>query len=199
MSRDSQLIELHRPLALALARDFFLPGADRDDVEAEAMFGLWKAIRDYRADGGASFKTFAKLCIRRQLGTAVKAARRGKHEPLTYAARAIENADGETIDVLDLVADEAADPARIVEAREEAFALLRAIETELSPLERRCLVAFANGRSLLEIADELGLAARPRPQGRYLVMHPKAVDNALQRARRKLADPPTERQFEEAA
>lgn len=125
-------LERFRPLAYAIARDYFLPGGDVDDVRQEAMIGVWKALRDYRPDGGKALPNFVALCVRRQLITAVKTATRVKHEALTFSDR---------------------------------------------------------------IGEDVGAEIRPRTtrdsrRGRtWTAMHAKSVDNALQRARRKLADP----------
>src|SRR5213080_3257121 len=76
------LLERYRRFARAKARGYFLVGADSDDIEQEGMIGLYKAIRDFRAERQASFRAFAELCITRQVITAIKTATRQKHQPL---------------------------------------------------------------------------------------------------------------------
>lgn len=175
----------HAPLARAIASEFYLPGADRDDVVQEAMIALWIAAREYRPERGMSFRSFAAFVIRRRLVTALMTANAHKHRHLSEALSAIER-DGEIVDLLEFVADEAADPARIVEDREEALRLLRIVRDELSPTERHAVIAVANGLSYLEIGEADGASATFRSDGRRRY---KRVENALQRARRKLADP----------
>ena len=76
------LIARYRRFARAKARGYFLIGGDSDDVEQEALIGLYKAVRDFRPDHQASFRAFAELCIKRQIITAIKTATRHKHQPL---------------------------------------------------------------------------------------------------------------------
>ena len=76
------LIDRYRRFARSKSRGYFLVGADADDVEQEALIGLYKSVRDFRPDSGASFRAFAELCITRQIITAIKAATRQKHQPL---------------------------------------------------------------------------------------------------------------------
>ena len=76
------LIERYRRFARAKGRGYFLVGGDSDDIEQEALIGLYKAIRDYQVDRNASFRAFAELCITRQVITAIKTATRQKHQPL---------------------------------------------------------------------------------------------------------------------
>src|SRR5512134_3641902 len=79
------LIERYRRFARARSRSYFLVGADADDVEQEALIGLYKAVRDFRPEHQASFRAFAELCISRQVITAIKTATRQKHQALNHA------------------------------------------------------------------------------------------------------------------
>ena len=176
-----------RPLAYAIARDYFLPGADEDDVRQEAMIGVWKALRDYREGEGMSLRSFVALCVRRQLGTAVKIANQQNRRALNEAVRADAPVAGEEdeLTLLDLLPAVGTDPVEILAAREEALRILRVVRDDLTPLERRALIGFTNGRTMLELAEEIGgniLFPDGRPR-------PKRVENAIVRARRKLADP----------
>ena len=76
------LMEKYRNFVRAKSRTYFLIGADKEDIIQEGMIGLYKAIRDYKSDAQASFKSFAELCITRQIITAIKTATRQKHIPL---------------------------------------------------------------------------------------------------------------------
>lgn len=90
-SRDraavNELLRRHEGLVLSVARKYFVPGGDQEDVRQQAMIGFWKAARDYDEAAGASFSSFARTCMQRQVITAVKAANRMKHSPLTEADR----------------------------------------------------------------------------------------------------------------
>lgn len=81
------LLRRHQGLVLSVARHYFVPGGDAEDVRQQAMIGFWKAVRDYSSDAGAAFASFARTCMQRQVITAVKAANRMKHAPLTAADR----------------------------------------------------------------------------------------------------------------
>lgn len=83
----NELLRRHEGLVLSVARRYFVPGGDHEDVRQQAMIGFWKAVRDYSQDAGAAFPSFARTCMQRQVITAVKAANRMKHAPLTEADR----------------------------------------------------------------------------------------------------------------
>ena len=170
-----ELLDRYRRFARAKARSYFLVGGDREDIVQEGMIGLYKAIRDYSADAGASFLSFAELCITRQILTAIKTATRQKHTPLnSYVSfdRPHEDDPGHTLG--DTIAvEEDADPlAQLVQSDE--VAQLRSVFAEvLSELESDVLELYIQGRSYQEIAEQLG-------------RHVKSIDNALQRIKRKL-------------
>lgn len=83
----NELLRRHEGLVLSVARRYFVPGGDHEDVRQQAMIGFWKAVRDYSDSAGAAFPSFARTCMQRQVITAVKAANRMKHAPLTEADR----------------------------------------------------------------------------------------------------------------
>lgn len=83
----NELLRRHEGLVLSVARRYFVPGGDHEDVRQQAMIGFWKAVRDFSADAGAAFPSFARTCMQRQVITAVKAANRMKHSPLTDSDR----------------------------------------------------------------------------------------------------------------
>lgn len=161
---EDRLIEW-RPFALTVAREYRIPGAERQDVEQEALFALWKAFRDYDHSRDASFKTFAALVIRRHLITCMRAGLREKHRPLNLAARTGINDDGEDMPIVELVAG-GRDPADVVIALEEIRRLRRGV-AQLSPLEREALGHVVAG---------------VRYAGR------KEIDNGAHRAKRKLRE-----------
>lgn len=160
---DQALLDA-RPLALAVAGEFFLPGGDRDDLEQEAMLALVEAARDYRTGHGATFATFARLVVRRRLADAVKRARAAKHLALTLAAREAVDEDGEVFPIVDLLPSGRGDPHETFELREELRRLRRGAK-RLNALEREGLGTM--------------LAGIP-------YAYSKRLDNAVARARAKL-------------
>ncbi len=171
-----ELLDRFKPQVRSKARTYFVAGGDRQDVIQEGMIGLYKAVRDYDQSRHPSFRHFAELCVTRQIITAVKAATRRKHSPLnayvSLHGSSTSGEDGEP-DYLDELADADKDPAdRITSAAE--LAQLRDFCLEvLSELETEVLVRYVAGDSYARIADELG-------------RHTKAIDNAVQRIKRKL-------------
>jgi RNA polymerase sporulation-specific sigma factor len=174
---SSAIITKYRSFVRCKARSYFLAGADRDDVVQEGMIGLYKAVRDFRPDRQTSFRSFAELCVTRQLITAIKTASRQKHTPLnTYIslhrpAGAEDEGDRVLSDILS--AREVCDPAEVVIAAWETASIKEGFIGALSGFEADVLRLYVNGSSYNEIADELG-------------RHSKAVDNALQRVKRKV-------------
>ena len=170
------LLERYRRFARAKTRGYFLIGADSEDIEQEAMIGLYKAARDFRADRQASFRAFAELCITRQVITAVKTATRRKHQPLNQyvSISGVRSGDETDRSVEDLLHDHSeADPADEVVSRERMAAMRQSMADMLSGLEVDVLHLYVEGKSYQEIGDQLG-------------RHAKSIDNALQRIRRKL-------------
>jgi RNA polymerase sporulation-specific sigma factor len=170
------LINKYKSFVRAKARSYFLIGADREDIIQEGMIGLYKAIRDFRAERLASFKAFAELCITRQIITAIKTATRQKHIPLnSYISlnRPIydEDSDRTLLDIMP--GNHVLDPEEVVISSEEIGNMEEKITEILSELEWQVLNSYLDGKSYLEIADELQ-------------RHVKSVDNALQRVKRKL-------------
>jgi len=171
------LVRKYRGLIRYKARTYYLVGADRDDIIQEGMIGLYKAMRDYDPTRQASFHSFADLCVTRQIITAVKSATRRKHSPLNgYVSLSRSTSmeeDGERLLSDILAAKGVCDPAEIVVAAWETDFIREGVSEALSPFEARVLTYYTNGRSYQEIADLLG-------------RHTKAVDNALQRVKRKM-------------
>ncbi len=167
------LLERHRRLARAKARDYFLLGADSDDIEQEGMIGLFKAARDFQPDRQSSFRAFAELCITRQVITAIKTARRQKHQPLNQYVSLSPPRHGD-LSVEDLLeAHHVADPVDTVISNERLAAMRASVGGRLSGLEVDVLRLYVEGKSYQEIGDQLG-------------RHTKSIDNALQRIKRKL-------------
>lgn len=156
----------HKSLVKARARPYFLIGADRDDLIQEGMIGLFKAVRDFDPELKVSFRSFAEMCITRQLITAIKTASRHKHGPLNSYV----SLDGED----QLSGRRDTDPVESVLAAERAGYVREIAKDHLTPLESTVLLAYLSGKSYRKIAQDLKCGA-------------KAVDNALQRIKRKMA------------
>lgn len=158
------------------ARPYFLVGADRDDLLQEGMIGFFKAVRDYDSAKNDSFRPFAEICVVRQILTAVKQATRLKHTPLNqyeslYGPVFDADSDRQLMDVIGV--SSALDPEELFLKNEFSKSFEAVIERELTEFERAVLDRFLDGSSYAKIAQELERT-------------PKAVDNALQRIRKKL-------------
>ena len=157
------------------ANRFFLIGAEDDDMIQEGMIGLFKAIQSFDLEKNNSFKTFANLCIERQLITAIKSSNRQKHIPLnSYFSLNLtaydENEDTEVIDILD--ANIVEDPLETITKREYREFIENKIEQNLSSFEKKVLNRYIQGESYIDIATRLEAPV-------------KAIDNAIQRIRKK--------------
>ncbi|MGE6753636.1 RNA polymerase sporulation sigma factor SigH [Rossellomorea sp. NPDC071047] len=170
------LIHKYKPFVHLKAKPYFLVGADREDVIQEGMIGLYKAIRDFKLDKVGTFKSFAELCIIRQIITAIKSATRQKHIPLnSYVSlyKPIFENDSDRA-LIDMVTDSLVlGPEEIVINREESNNMEKKLSQVLSPLERKVLPLFLDGKSYKEISEELDRSV-------------KAIDNALTRIKRKV-------------
>ena len=170
-----ELLERYRGFARSKARSYFLVGGDRDDIVQEGMIGLYKAVRDYADGNGASFRSFAELCITRQILTAIKTATRQKHTPLnSYVSFDRPHEDDPDRTVGETLAVElTADPLERLVEDDDLRTLQQAFDEVLSGLETEVLQLYVEGRSYQEIAERLGRRV-------------KSIDNALQRIKRKL-------------
>ncbi len=170
------LIHKYKNLVKYKARAYFLIGADREDVVQEGMIGLYKAIRDYQQNKSMAFKTFAELCITRQMITAVKNATRQKHIPLnSYVSlnrRAFDDDTEKTY--IELVSEEiASNPEQLLIKKEEFIGIENKMGEILSSFEWEVLSLYLNGKSYTEIARQMNKPI-------------KSIDNALQRVKRKV-------------
>ena len=172
-----RIVRRYRGFVRLKASSYFLLGGDGDDLLQEGLVGLYKAIRDYRSDRESSFRSFAELCITRQIITAVKTATRNKHTPLNQSISFSHTAtaDGESEPALDemLPGPTAHDPVNQVISSEELHSLVDCLSTALSELESSVLSLYLDGRSYEEMAERLACDT-------------KTVDNALQRVKRKV-------------
>ena len=170
------LISKYENFVKAKAKSYFLIGADKEDIYQEGMIGLYKAIRDFKADRLTSFKAFAEICVTRQIITAIKTATRQKHIPLnTYVSlnKPIyeEESDRTLIDVISEF--KITDPEELIIGKEQLQHIEGEMAKVLSDLEMEVLQSYLDGKSYQEIACDLDRQA-------------KSIDNALQRVKRKL-------------
>ncbi len=172
-----QLIKKYHSFVRLKASSYFLAGGDADDLIQEGLVGLYKAVRDFRVDKETSFRSFAELCITRQIITAIKTATRYKHAALnSYVSFSQTPAGQEDSDVTvgdALPGPGVDDPAVCVISTEELESLVFCLGTGLSSLESNSLRLYLEGRSYEEMAEGLGCDT-------------KAIDNALQRVKRKI-------------
>ena len=160
------------------ASSYFLAGGDSDDLVQEGMIGLYKAVRDFRPDKETSFRSFAELCVTRQIITAIKTATRFKHAPLnTYVSfshtPAGQESDGDCTLGDALPGPSVHDPSVCVISTEELQSLVFTLGSGLSSLEADALRLYLEGNSYEDMAVELGCDT-------------KTIDNALQRVKRKI-------------
>ena len=180
------LIRRYTPFVRLKASAYFLVGGANDDLIQEGLIGLYKAVRDFRPDKETSFRSFAELCVTRQIITAIKTATRFKHSPLnTYVSfshtPAGQDPDGDCTLGDALPGSAVQDPAVCVISSEELQSLVGCLGTTLSPLESDALRLYLDGRSYETMAEELGCDT-------------KTIDNALQRVKRKILNHQRERQ-----
>lgn len=172
------LLRKYEGLVEAKAKSYFLMGAEREDVIQEGMIGLFKAIRDFTAHKFGGFRKFAALCVTRQIISAVKCASRQKHSALnSYVSMDAAPSDSEDEGMLQevLAAQGDGNPESMVVGRELQRRVSTEMDRSLSELERDVLREYMRGHSYREIADGLGTNV-------------KQVDNALQRAKKKLEE-----------
>lgn len=173
---EEALVLRHTRLVRVCARPFFLAGGDSEDLIQEGMVGLLSAIREFRPQKGASFRTFAEVCVRRRIISVVRSAAGGKHLPLN---------DSVSLDPSLFLANQdftsfgtayyhQRNPEDVVIHEENLSALEEAIREGLTRLETQVLTHYLNGLSYAEIAEEVQRST-------------KSVDNAVQRIRRKIA------------
>ena len=155
------LLERYNDVVNMKANKFFMVGAEREDMVQEGMIGLYKAVKSFDTEKQNSFKTFANMCIERQLITAVKNSNRQKHIPLNSSislnsAAYEDNDDMDKLEIVDLKAED--DPSDII--------------ANLSEYELSVLYEYEKGHSYADIAEKLKTKV-------------KSVDTAIQRIKKK--------------
>lgn len=169
------LIEKYRELVNMKVSKFFMIGAEKEDIVQEGLIGLFKAIQNYNPDKQNSFKTFANLCVERQLITAIKSSNRQKHMPLnsylSLNTTAYENdEDSNLIEIFN--SHQIEDPLDTITKKEYYESVEHAIDKSLSDFEKRVLNRYIQGESYTQIAEKLDAPV-------------KSIDNAIQRIRKK--------------
>ncbi len=170
------LMERYKDIVNIKANKFFMVGSERDDIVQEGYIGLYKAVKSYDCEKQNSFKTFATLCIERQLITAVKNSNRQKHIPLNSSvslnAEVYDNEGNTTVmEVLDNNKT-SEDPLDIITKKEYYDLVEKNIDESLSDFEKKVLKFYKNGESYASIAEKLDTKI-------------KSVDTAIQRIRKK--------------
>lgn len=168
----SELFFRYEPIIKSIASNYFVPGADSDDVEQEGRMGLFKAMLNYDAERSNKFRPFALMCIRQQILTAMKTAHRKKNTPLNSYISLDKPVD-EHEDESRLPVSDENNPEAIFIDRESRETMDYIIDTSLNDSERQILNYYIKGCTYKEIADIIGKNA-------------KAVDNAIQSIKRKL-------------
>ena len=173
------LLEKYKPLVRQKTRKLFLIDGDKDDLIQEGMIGLFKAVRDYQVGKDAAFKTFADLCISRQLYSAIKKSNRLKNQPLNsyVSIYSDEFSDADELagdrTVISSGSDNIANPEAIMIDRENAIDMQNKMFDKLSKMEREVLKRYLEGMTYQEIAADMEKS-------------PKSIDNALQRIKGKI-------------
>ena len=173
---ENELFDRYKDLVVKISRGYFIVGGDIEDLVQEGMIGLYKAIKGYNGHKETSFKTFALLCIKHQIQTAIKRANTNKNKPLSSAVSLQSFTSGnsnETLDFLpmELVLDNT--PAEKIIDKENYQNLKKEIKKILSPLEYDVLKFYLQGFSYKEIAKNLNITE-------------KSIDNSLSRIKTKL-------------
>ncbi len=174
LKAQDYLLEKYRNIVNMKANKFFLIGAESDDMIQEGMIGLFKAIKSFDLEKNNSFKTFANLCIERQLITAIKTSTRQKHIPLNSSfslnTAAYDEGDDSVMEILDTKFVE--DPLETITKREYFEFIENRIDENLSFFEKQVLNRYIQGESYVDIASKLNSPV-------------KSIDNAIQRIRKK--------------
>lgn len=172
------LMRRYKPLVKRVAKDYFLPGGERDDLIQEGMIGLLKALKTYDAGQKASFRTFAEICVVGQMKTAIKASSRAKHSWVRdfislHESRKEKNDEFQPplIETVQMGKDN--NPEELFLHKEYLNKIHEEIKTLLSPLENKVFYLHLQGMDYRKIAEILDKS-------------PKAIDNALQRIKQKM-------------
>ena len=166
---EEYLAKKYLPLVKKISRKFFLMGGESEDLIQEGTFGLVSAIRKYSASSGVPFSSFAEICIKNRIISAVKSSSSNKHTPLN-AGISLDEID---FDFLPEYTDRSAEEYVIASESRSEFSDY--VSGRLSRFEKQVLSLYLDGLSYLDISEKMG-------------KKPKSIDNAIQRIRKKLSD-----------
>lgn len=171
------ILEKYKELVNMKVGKYFIIGAEREDIVQEGMIGLFKAIKSFNPDKQNTFKSFANICIERQLITAIKSSNRQKHMPLnSYLSlniAAYDNNEEDSVELIDTFNSKTVeDPLETIMKKEYYTEMENTVNKNLSKFEKQVLDRFIKGESYITIAQKLDSPV-------------KSVDNAMQRIRRK--------------
>lgn len=170
------LLEKYKPMVKKKAKAMYLLGGESDDLIQEGMIGLFKAVQDYDPDQEAAFGTFARICVTRQLYSAIRASQRKKHMPLNSYISLYDNqeiSEEKESELMGLQNQAGTNnPEDLFIHKESEDSILKELEERLSGLEKKVLYLHLLGTDYKTIA-------------KLLVKSPKTIDNALQRVKAK--------------
>ncbi len=178
LEAEEHLIRKYKELVKMKSQFYYIIGADGDDVIQEGMIGMFKAIHSFDPDGGTAFRTFANLCINRQIVSAIRTASRKKHEPLNES---VSLYDPVKDDEPEVTLQEILRASHEMEPEQEL--LMKALLEEISNNENNVFSSFE-----LEVWNQYSLGRNYREIAEDLGKSPKAVDNAIQRTKKKIMD-----------
>ena len=171
---ENELLSRYKDLVVKISRCYFIVGGDLEDIIQEGMIGLYKAIKNFNNQKDAMFKTFAVLCIRHQIQTAIKKSNTNKNKPLSSAISLQEFSEENENDSflpVELIFDETPDE-KVID-KEQFFILKQKIKDALSQFEYKVLTYYLNGYTYKEISQSLNVSS-------------KSIDNSLSRVKTKL-------------
>ncbi len=173
----SYLLEKYKNLVNVKVGKYFMIGAEKEDIMQEGMIGLFKAIKNFNEEKQNTFRSFANICIERQLITAIKSSNRQKHLPLnsylSLNTSAYDNSEEDSVELIDTFDSKTVeDPLETVMKKEYYNEIENAVNKSLSKFEKQVLERFIKGDSYMTIAQKLDSPV-------------KSVDNAIQRIRKK--------------
>ncbi|MDD3893616.1 MAG: RNA polymerase sporulation sigma factor SigH [Syntrophomonadaceae bacterium] len=171
----TDLLARYKNLVKSRCNYYFLPGADREDLLQEGFIGLYKAIRDYKSKKNISFRSFADLCVKRQIITAVKTATRQKHIPLnSFISYSKPLTDGSPKTIIDIIpGKDSLNPELQFVFKEQICEIEQRVNFILSKLEYSVLMLYLDGKTYAGIANALGISF-------------KSVTNTMYRLQKKL-------------
>ena len=173
----SYILEKYKNLVNIKVSKYFMVGAEKEDVVQEGMIGLFKAIKSYNSEKQNSFKSFANICIERQLITTIKSSNRQKHMPLnsylSLNTAAYDNNEDDSVELIDTFnSNTIEDPLETIMKQEYYNEVETAVNKNLSKFEKQVLDRYLKGESYVKIAEKLDSPV-------------KSIDNAIQRIRKK--------------